>query len=161
MNDVPSFRNTRLDSAENERLRDLAAAGAAAFGYTAELKLDRDLARLLRLRVAQLNNCPYCLVVHHAAARGSGIPPIKIETLTSWWETGLFSDAEQAALAYAEALTRAADATESQDFQQVHERMAAYFDEEERLEIVGVVINMNIWTRLKLAEGARPALLEP
>jgi hypothetical protein len=39
--------------------------------------------------------------------------------------------------------------------------MAAHFDEEERLEIVGVVINMNIWTRLKLAEGARPALGEP
>jgi AhpD family alkylhydroperoxidase len=161
MNGVSSFQNTRLDSAENEQLRDLAAAGAAAFGYTAELKLDRDLARLLRLRVAQLNNCTYCLVVHHAAARDSGIAPIKIETLTSWWETGLFSDAEQAALAYAEALTRAADATESQDFQQVHERMAAHFDEEERLEIVGVVINMNIWTRLKLAEGARPAIVEP
>src|SRR5689334_8505853 len=46
-------------------------------------------------------------------------------------------------------LTRAPDATASQDFQQVHERMAAYFDEEERLEIVGVVINMNVWTRLK------------
>ena len=141
--------------------QDLAAAGAAAFGYTAELKLDRDLARLLRLRVAQLNNCPYCLVVHRAVARDAGINPIQIDTLTSWWETGLFSDAEQAALAYAEALTRAADATSSQDFQQVHERMAAYFDEEERLEIVGVVINMNIWTRLKLAEGARPALAQP
>lgn len=161
MNNVPSFRNTRLDAAENEQLRDLAAAGAAAFGYTAELKLDRDLARLLRLRVAQLNNCPYCLAVHHAAARSAGIPAIKIETLTSWWETGLFSDAEQAALAYAEALTRAADATSRDDFQQVHERMAAHFDEEERLEIVGVVINMNIWTRLKLAEGARPAPVEP
>jgi AhpD family alkylhydroperoxidase len=123
------------------------------------LKLDHDLAQLLRLRVAQLNNCPYCLVVHHAA-RDSGIAPIKIETLTSWWETGLFSDAEQAALAYAETLTRAADATASQAFQKVHERMAAYFDEEERLEIVGVVINMNVWTRLKLAEGARPALVE-
>lgn len=160
MSGVPSFRNTRLDATENERLRDLAAAGAAAFGYTAELKLNDDLARLLRLRVAQLNNCPYCLAVHHAVARDSGIAPIKIETLTSWWETGLFTDAEQAALAYAEALTRAADTTESQAFQNVHERMAAYFDEAERLEIVGVVINMNIWTRLKLAEGARPVLIE-
>jgi AhpD family alkylhydroperoxidase len=161
MNDLPTFQNTRLDAAENERLRDFAAAGAAAFGYKAELKLDRDLARLLRLRVAQLNNCTYCLVVHHAAARDSGIAPIKVETLTSWWETGLFSDAEQAALAYTEALTRAADTTSNQDFQQLHDRMAAYFDEEERLEIVGVVINMNVWTRLKLAEGARPAVVEP
>ena len=26
------------------------------------------------------------------------------------------------------------------------------------LEIIGVVVNMNIWTRLKLAEGAKPGL---
>jgi hypothetical protein len=27
---------------------------------------------------------------------------------------------------------------------------------EEILEIVGVVVNMNVWTRIKLAEGAMP-----
>lgn len=158
---APDFPRTRLDARHNEQLRDLAAAGATAFGHTAELGLDRDLARLLRLRVAQLNNCPYCLVVHHAAARDSGIPRVKTETLTAWWETGLFTDAEQAALAYAEALTRAADATTEQDFQQVHDRLATHFDETQQLEIVGVVINMNVWTRLKLAEGARPAPTGP
>jgi hypothetical protein len=26
------------------------------------------------------------------------------------------------------------------------------------LEIIGVVVNMNVWTRLKLAEGAKPRL---
>jgi hypothetical protein len=26
------------------------------------------------------------------------------------------------------------------------------------LEIIGVVLNMNVWTRLKLAEGAKPEL---
>jgi len=29
------------------------------------------------------------------------------------------------------------------------------------LEIIGIVINMNVWTRLKLAEGAIPGLAEP
>ena len=29
-------------------------------------------------------------------------------------------------------------------------------DEAEMVEIVAVVINMNIWTRLKLAQGATP-----
>jgi hypothetical protein len=27
-----------------------------------------------------------------------------------------------------------------------------------QLEIVAVVVNMNVWTRIKLAEGAMPAL---
>ncbi|MFI7609213.1 carboxymuconolactone decarboxylase family protein [Micromonospora sp. NPDC049366] len=118
--------------------------------------MDRALAQLLRLRVAQINNCSYCLLVHHAAARTADIPPPKIETLTAWWETRVFSEAEQAALAYAEALTRAADVTANNRFQEAHDRMAAHFTEDEILEIVGVVINMNIWTRLKLVEGAMP-----
>jgi len=34
--------------------------------------------------------------------------------------------------------------------------LAAHFSEEEILEIVGVVVNMTVWTRIKLAEGALP-----
>ena len=50
------------------RLMALARAGADAFGYTATLRVDASLAQLLRLRVAQLNSCVYCLSVHYAAA---------------------------------------------------------------------------------------------
>jgi len=35
--------------------------------------------------------------------------------------------------------------------------LADHFGEGEILDFIGVVINMNIWTRLKLAEGAMPA----
>jgi AhpD family alkylhydroperoxidase len=152
------IHTTRLDSRANEALMALANAGAAAFGYTAELTLDGELAQLLRLRVAQINSCTYCLTVHHRAARDIGVPQAKIELLAAWWETQLFSDAERAALEYAEALTRASDTTVTQAFQQYHDRLAAYFDEAAMVEIVAVVVNMNIWTRLKLAEGAMPAL---
>ena len=79
---------------------------------------------------------------------------MKVNMLTAWWETNLFSEAERAALAYAERLTRAADATNDTPFQTAHDDLAMHFDEEQMLEIVGVIINMNIWTRLKLAEGA-------
>jgi AhpD family alkylhydroperoxidase len=152
------IHSTRLDSRANQALTDLAGAGAAAFGYTAELRLDAGLAQLLRLRVAQINNCPYCLTVHHRAARDVGLPQAKVELLSAWWETRLFSDAERAALEYAEALTRVSDATVAQAFQQYHDRLSAHFDEAAMLEIVAVVVNMNIWTRLKLAEGAMPSL---
>jgi AhpD family alkylhydroperoxidase len=157
MNDV-QIDTTRLDLAANEPLMALARAGAAAFGYTSELTVDRQLAQLLRLRVAQINNCTYCLDVHYRAARDLGIPQVKIELLTAWWETRLFGAAERAALEYAEALTRASDTTVTQAFQQYHDELAAHFDETAMREIVAVVINMNIWTRLKLAEGAMPSL---
>ena len=135
--------------------------GADAFGYTAELRIDRGLAQLLRLRVSQLNNCSYCLNLHYEAARDAGIPRPVIDTLTAWWETDFHDDAAaRAALAYTEALTRVADATVAEDFGARHDALAEHFSHEEILEIIGIVINMNVWTRLKLAEGACPGLAE-
>ena len=150
--------NHRADAAQNESLMRMARIGADAFGYTAELRIDRGLAELLRLRVSQVNNCSYCLNLHYEAARDAGIPRAKIDTLTAWWETDLYSEPEQAALRYTEALTRAPDNDADQAFQRFHDGLANHFDAEKILEIIGVVVNMNVWTRLKLAEGAKPGL---
>jgi hypothetical protein len=43
-------------------------------------------------------------------------------------------------------------------FQRFHDALAEHFSSEEILEIVGIVINMNVWTRMKLAEGAMPVV---
>ncbi|WP_432073856.1 carboxymuconolactone decarboxylase family protein [Streptomyces wuyuanensis] len=159
MHDDVQITNRRLDVRGNEALIGMARMGAEAFGYTAELRIDRGLAQLLRLRVSQLNNCTYCLNLHHQAAREAGIPRAKIDTLTAWWETELHSEAERAALRYAEALTRVADTDAGRAFQPFHDALAAHFGPEEMLEIVAIVVNMNVWTRIKLAEGAMPGAM--
>jgi AhpD family alkylhydroperoxidase len=146
----------RVDSSGHGGLASLSRLGADTFGYKAELSVDKELAQLLRLRVAQVNNCTYCLTLHYEAARSLGTPRVKIDTLTAWWETSLFSPAEQAALAYTEALTRVDDTTVESRFQRSHDNLADHFDTDQILDIIGIVINMNIWTRLKLAEGAMP-----
>jgi AhpD family alkylhydroperoxidase len=156
MADDVQLAKRRLDASENEALMAMARMGADAFGYTAELRIDRGLAELLRLRVSQLNNCTYCLNLHYQAARDAGIPRAKIDTLSAWWETELHSEAEQAALRYTEALTRAADTDRDAAFQRFHDALAEHFNSAEMLEIVAVVVNMNVWTRIKLAEGAMP-----
>jgi AhpD family alkylhydroperoxidase len=156
MADEVQVANRRLDASGNEALIGMARMGADAFGYTAKLRIDRGLAQLLRLRIAQLNNCSYCLNLHYQEAREAGVPRAKIDTLTAWWETELYSEAEQAALRYAEALTRVADTDRDAAFQRFHDALAAHFSSEEMLEIVAVVVNMNVWTRIKLAEGAMP-----
>ena len=74
MADDVQVAKRRLDASENEALIAMAQMGADAFGYTAELRIDRHLAQLLRLRVSQLNNCTYCLNLHYEAAREAGIP---------------------------------------------------------------------------------------
>ena len=158
MTDV-TFTNRRADSSANEDLAKLARHGADTFGYKAHLRIDRQLAELLRLRVSQINNCAYCLNLHYAAARDAGILQPVIDTLTAWWETDFHDDAARAALAYTEAITRVADATVADDFGLRHAALAEHFSQEEILEIIGIVINMNVWTRLKLAEGATPGLV--
>ena len=152
--------NRRVDSSANEDLTQLARHGADAFGYKANLRIDRKLAQLLRLRVSQINNCAYCLNLHCEAARDAGIPRPVIDTLTAWWETDFHDDAARAALAYTEAITRVADTTVADNFGARHDALAEHFSPEEILEIIGIVINMNVWTRLKLAEGASPGLAE-
>jgi alkylhydroperoxidase family enzyme len=98
--------------------------------------------------------------LHYEAARKAGIPRAKIDTLTAWWETALHSEAEQAALRYTEALTRVADTDRDSAFQRFHDALAKHFRPEEMVEIVAVVVNMNVWTRIKLAEGAMPGLAD-
>lgn len=159
MSDVTST-NRRADSSANEALVKLARHGADAFGYKADLRIDRKLAQLLRLRVSQINNCAYCLDLHYEAARDAGIPGPVIDTLTAWWETDFHGAAARAALAYTEAMTRVADATVIDDFAGRNDALAEHFSQDEILEIIGIVINMNVWTRLKLAEGATPGLTE-
>jgi AhpD family alkylhydroperoxidase len=162
-NDMPevTVTNRRADSSANQDLTQLARHGADTFGYKANLRIDRKLAQLLRLRVSQINNCTYCLNLHYEAARDAGIPRPVIDTLTAWWETDFHDHAARAALAYTEAITRVADVTVADGFGARHDALAEHFSQEELLEIIGIVVNMNLWTRLKLAEGASPGLAEP
>ncbi len=153
-----SIKNRRFEFDQNQALVEVTAQFAKAFGYTAELDLDPVLSQLLRLRVSQINNCTYCMNLHYEAARDLGIPRAKIDTLTAWWETDLFTAAERAALSYTEALTRIADTTVADRFEAYHQELVAHFSESQMIEIVGIVVNMNVWTRLKLAQGATPVV---
>ncbi|TYL50677.1 carboxymuconolactone decarboxylase family protein [Agromyces mariniharenae] len=145
------FENTRFDPDLTE-FHDLAKQMAAKFGYTAELSIDARLAELLRLRVAQLDPCSYCLVLHTAAAERIGIDAETIAHVAGWRESAVFTDAEKAALAYCEGLTT----YDLVAFPGLHERLLAHFDEAAIAEIAAVIINMTVWTRLKLAQGATP-----
>ena len=102
--------------------------------------------------MAQLNPCSYCLILHTKAAHDQDISPALVSGLPSWRESTLYTDAERAALEYCEVLTL----FEVSQFPAAHEALNANFDERQIAEIAAIVINMNVWTRLKLAQGAVP-----
>ena len=133
---------------------DLAKQMAKAVGYTADLKTDKELAQLLRLRVAQKNECAYCVILHAKTAREIGIHEAKVDNISSWYNSELYTDKEKVTLAYCDVLNDGI----TKDFQSYHDTLTKYFDEQEIAEIAAIVINMNVWTRLKLAQGATPVI---
>jgi AhpD family alkylhydroperoxidase len=145
------FENARFDP-DLTPFHEIAKESSARFGYRAASSLNPRLTELLRLRVAQLNPCPYCLILHAHVADQLGIPAEVVAHLPGWRESAMFSPTEKVALAYCEALTTYDIAR----FADVHDALRAHFDEKEVAEIAAVIINMNIWTRLKLAQGATP-----
>jgi len=147
------FINSRFNP-DVTPFHDLAKQMAKAVGYTADLKTDKHLAQLLRLRVSQKNECAYCVILHAKTAREIGIHESKVDNISSWYNSELYTEKEKATLAYCDVLSDGV----AKDFQGYHDALTQYFDEQEIAEIAAIVINMNVWTRLKLAQGATPTL---
>ena len=150
MSDV-TYTNLRFDP-DLTSFQSIAEQMAKGFGYTAELTIDGQLAQLIRLRVAQLTPCSYCLILHTRTAIEKGINPDKIAHLASWRQSEMFNAPERAALAYCEGLTD----YDLIAFPTLHGELVNYFNVTQIAELAAVVINMNVWTRLKLAQGATP-----
>lgn len=66
----------------------------------------------------------------------------------------MFSEAEQAAVAYCEGLTN----YDLPAFPLLHAALAEHFSQTQVAEIAATVINMNLWTRLKQVQGAIPVV---
>lgn len=130
----------------------LAKQMAKAVDYTADLDVDKKLAQLLRLRTAQKNECAYCVILHSNASRDIGILSAKTDNISSWNNSELYTDIEKVALAYCDVLTDG----KSKDFQSYHDALTTHFNEKEIAEIAAIIINMNVWTRLKLVQGETP-----
>ena len=145
------FENSRFDP-DLTPFHDLAKQMAQAFGYTADLQLSKSLAQLVRLRVSQRNQCAYCTILHSRTAREIGISQAKIDNLGSYWEGNLYTAEEQAVLSYCDALTD----NDPRRLPDAHAAVSGYLDADGIAELAAIVINMNVWTRLKLAQGAMP-----
>ena len=78
---------------------------------------------------------------------------LKGAALEAGWRTGAKTKAPRPS---SDSKPRAADTDRDGAFQRFQDALAEHFGPDEMLGIVGVVVNMNVWTRIKLAEGAMP-----
>jgi AhpD family alkylhydroperoxidase len=118
-------------------------------GYVRGSGLDTELNELIKIRASQLNNCAFCLDMHHRDARKEGVDQRKLDVLSAWREApDLYTKREQAALELAEAVTRLGDAGVPDD---VWERVRAEFNEAETVHLLMAIATINVWNRLAVS----------
>ena len=105
---------------------------------------------LVRLRASQINGCSVCVDLHAKAARRAGESEERVFAVGAWRETPYFGEAERAALALAEELTRLADRAD-QVPDAIWDAAAEHFDDEQLGALVLDIGLVNLWNRLNIA----------
>ena len=123
------------------------AALVAVENYLKTSGLDQRLAVLVNMRASQINGCAYCLHMHSEEARKLGESDMRLHLLDAWRESNLYSEREQAALAWTEALTNIA-ATHAPDA--VYDQARKQFSEKELANLTIAIAMINAWNRLSI-----------
>ena len=105
---------------------------------------------LVQLRASQINGCSVCVDMHAKAARKAGESEERVFAVSAWRETPYFSDAERAAFALTEAVTRLADRGD-QVPDEIWDAAAEHFDETQLGALVLDIGLINLWNRLNVA----------
>jgi AhpD family alkylhydroperoxidase len=106
--------------------------------------------KLIHLRVSQINGCSVCVDMHARELKESGEKDERIWGVGAWRESPYFSDAERAALALAESVTRLADVPDAVP-DAVWDDAADHYDEKELSSLLLSIAAINVWNRLNAA----------
>src|ERR1044072_5887903 len=121
--------------------------------------IDHRLRELLRLRVSQLNGCAYCVDMHSKDARAVGESELRLDALPVWQETPFFSDAERAALAFAEAMVAMAT---THGPAPEYDRLAEHYGPDEIAALVALVVTVTAWNAIGVSTRAwEPGSYQP
>jgi AhpD family alkylhydroperoxidase len=105
---------------------------------------------LVHLRASQINGCSVCVDIHSRELEFAGESGERINMVAAWREAPYFTDAERAALALTEAVTRLADNPEAVP-DSVWDEAAAHYNEEQLAALVIAIAAINSFNRLNAA----------
>jgi len=115
----------------------------------------RSTMELTHLRASQVNGCSPCVYSGALNAKKAGESDERLFAVAAWRETDLFTDAERAALALTEYMTRLADRPDPVP-DEVWDEAAKHFDEMQMAGLVLWVATTNLFNRLN-ATTKQPA----
>jgi len=105
---------------------------------------------LVHLRASQINGCSVCVDFHTRFPQYKEESIERMLAVTAWRDAPYFSDAERAALALTEAVTRLSD-REDPVPDAVWDEAADIYDEKELGGLLLAIASVNVWNRLNVA----------
>lgn len=104
---------------------------------------------LVHLRASQINGCVVCLDLHSGMLKNMGETDERLFTLAAWRDTPYFTDAERAALALTESVTRLSDRPDPVP-DDVWNEAARHYDEKGLASLLFHIAVINVWNRLNV-----------
>lgn len=105
---------------------------------------------LVNLRASQINGCGVCVDGHSYLMKKAGETDERLFTVAAWREAPYFTDAERAALALAEAVTRLSDRADPVP-DEVWTEATRHYDEPALASLLLSIATVNLWNRLNAA----------
>jgi AhpD family alkylhydroperoxidase len=105
---------------------------------------------VVEMRASQINGCSVCLDMHSRELTAAGEPDERIFMVGAWREAPYFSEAERAALALTEAMTRLADSSDPVP-DEVWDEAARHYDEQQLSGLVVAIATINAFNRVNAA----------
>ena len=103
---------------------------------------------LVHLRASQINGCSVCVEMHARDLKKAGETDERLFAVSAWREAPYFTDAERAALALSEAMTRLSDADGVPDA--VWDEAAKHYNEKALAALVLWIGTTNLYNRLNV-----------
>lgn len=109
---------------------------------------ERTLA-LVHIRASQINGCSVCVYGHSHSLKQAGETDERLFALAAWRDAPFFTNAERAALALTEAVTRLADRADPVP-DELWDEATRHYDESELAALILDIANINVWNRLNI-----------
>lgn len=106
--------------------------------------------KLIQLRASQINGCSVCVDMHARELKKAGEKDERIFAVAAWRDTPYFTDAERAALALTEAVTRIADQADPVP-DAIWNEAAKHYDKQALATLVVSISLINVWNRLNVS----------
>ncbi|MEV0225656.1 carboxymuconolactone decarboxylase family protein [Streptomyces sp. NPDC050704] len=108
----------------------------------------QQILELAHLRASQINGCSVCVYGGSHSARKAGLSDERLWSVSAWREAPFYSDAERAALALAEAMTRLSDHSGDAVPDELWDEVADHYDEQQIAALILWIATTNLFNRL-------------